>query len=90
MRVFSQLDYAEEYFVDSVNNELYLAINGSQVPPKQLGVVTLQNLLSIRGDGAGPGSRPTEPARNITVRGIGFRDAGYTYMNPHGNPGGGE
>ena len=52
--------------------------------------VTLQSLLSIRGDGAGPSSLPSEPARAITVRGIGFRDAGYTYMNPHGNPGGGD
>ena len=61
-------------------------------PPKdlQLGAVTLQNLLSIRGDGAGPAGLPTEPAKDITVRGVGFRDAGYTYMSPHGNPGGGD
>ena len=30
------------------------------------------------------GTPLSEPARDITVRGIGFRDAGYTYMNPHG------
>ena len=82
----------EEYFVDAVQNELYLAYNGTGKPPPslKLGAVTLQNLLSIRGDGAGPGSLPTKVAENISVVGIGFRDAGYTYMNPHGNPGGGD
>jgi hypothetical protein len=52
--------------------------------------VTLQNLIAIIGDGAGPSGLPSTPARNITVRGIGFRDAGYTYMNPHGAPSGGD
>ena len=57
----------------------------------QLGVVRLQNLLRIEGAGAGPTAVPGQssgwkPATNITVRGIGFRDAGYTYLAPHGAP----
>ena len=61
----------------------------------QLGVVRLQNLLRIEGAGAGPTAVPGqssgwEPATNITVRGIGFRDAGYTYLAPHGAPSGGD
>jgi len=61
----------EEYFVDAVQNELYLAYNGTGKPPPslKLGAVTLQNLLSIRGDGAGPGSLPTKVAENISVVG---------------------
>ena len=52
----------------------------------------LQNLLSIKGDGVGPEAKakPSRVARDITIRGVGFRDAGYTYMNPHGMPGGGD
>ena len=34
--------------------------------------------------------RPKASTATITVRGVGFRDAGYTYMSPHGNPGGGD
>ena len=72
--------------MDDAKNELYFAYNGTGMPPPtlQLGAVMLQNLLSIRGTGAGPSAGPTESASNITVRGVGFRDAGYTYMNPHG------
>ena len=51
----------------------------------------LQNLLSIQGEGAGPTAKakPASLAKDITIRGIGFRDAGATYMSPHGMPGGG-
>lgn len=89
--LLSETDEGDEYFVDAATRTLYLAYNGTGKPPTslQLGAVTLQSLLSIRGDG-GPESLPTEPAKDITVRGVGFRDAGYTYLNPHGNPGGGD
>ena len=58
------------------------AYNGTTVTPPptfKLGAVMLQNLLQIHGDGAGPTGPPTRPAANISVRGLGFRDAGYTY-----------
>ena len=47
-------------------------------PTYKLGAVVLQNLLQIVGEGAGPGGPPTKAAGNISVLGLGFRDAGYT------------
>ena len=93
--LLAELDEAEEYFVDEVEGDLYFVWNGTagQQPPRgngsKLGVVTLQNLLSIQGEGAGPEAKavPRALARDITIRGIGFRDAGASYMNPHGMPG---
>jgi len=35
-----------------------------------MGAMPLQNLLQIKGDGAGPTALPTRPAKNITIRGI--------------------
>ena len=55
----------------------------------------LQNLLRIEGASAGPTAVPGktagwQPAQNITIRGIGFRDAGWTVLAPHGAPSGGD
>eukprot|EP01047_Picozoa_sp_COSAG01_P027594 COSAG01_NODE_1826_length_9132_cov_12.328684_3_plen_247_part_00 len=93
--LLAELDEAEEYFVDEAHGDLYLLYNGTSQPPSgnksKLGVVVLQNLLSVQGEGAGPTAKaePTSLAQDITIRGIGFRDAGATYMSPHGMPGGG-
>lgn len=94
--LLSELDEAEEYWVDQQGKTLYFMFNGTGRPPSgnqsKLGAVTLQNLLRVQGEGAEPGAKatPTRVARDITIRGIGFRDAGATYMNPHGMPGGGD
>merc|ERR1719331_937595 len=50
-----------------------------ETPPdgnnSKLAVVTMQNLLAIVGEGAGIGAKgePTKVARDITIRGVGFR-----------------
>ena len=53
--------------------------------------------MTIRGTNAHParsGSPPSfadfVPAANISFVGIGFRDAAYSYLAPHGNPSGGD
>ena len=60
-----------------------------------LGIVRLQNLLRVVGGGASPtavpGSSPGwHPVKDVTIRGIGFRDAGFSYLAPHGVPSGGD
>ena len=95
---------AEEWFFNRTTRTLYFypnrtVTNGTTpMPPTEadsgkLAVVHLQNLLRIEGEGAGPSAVPGKsagwrPARNITVRGLGFRDAGWTVLAPHGAPSG--
>ncbi len=59
----------------------------------KLAAVHLRNLVRVEGEGAGPTAVPGrsagwKPAQNITFRGIGFRDAGWTVLAPHGAPSG--
>ena len=72
-------------------SQLYFFPNGTGNSTVPLVAVTLQNLISIQGDGAGPAADPAtiRPVKNITILGIELRDAGYTYLNPHGAPSGG-
>ena len=89
--LFEELDSASEWFYDRRARKLYLAFNGTGSPANTSFVaVVLQSLLSVRGDDAGPRAPPTKPARNISIRGIGFRDAGYSYLARHGAPSGGD
>ena len=101
--LLAELDQAEEYWVNQQTRTLYYVHNtthsaaAASPPPaagnqSRLGVVLLQNLLNIRGHGVALAARaqPSQVARDITIRGIGFRDAGVTYMNPHGMPSGGD
>ena len=51
-------------------------------------------LLSIRGTyaaaaGAAASAPPTDAVRNVTIRGLGFRDGAPTVLEPHGIPSGG-
>ena len=72
--LLAELDEAEEYFVDEEKGRLYVVHNGTGAPPtgnaSRLGVVVLQNLLSIQGEGAQPEAKaePTAVARDITIR----------------------
>lgn len=102
--LLAELDVQEEWYYNSSSRMLYFYPNRTNAtggPPTEqelggkLGVVRLQNLLRIEGGAAGPTAVPGKsagwkPARNITIRGIGFRDAGYTYLAPHGVPSGGD
>ena len=72
--LLAELDQAEEYFVDEEKGRLYVVHNGTGSPPtgnaSRLGVVVLQNLLSIQGEGGQPEAKaePTAVARDITIR----------------------
>ena len=104
--LLAELDAKEEWYYNKTSRTLYFFPNRTvaatnATPPTQkdtggpLAIVRLQNLLSVQGAGAGPTAVPGtsagwNPAKNITVRGIGFRDAGYTYLAPHGAPSGGD
>ena len=55
---------------------------GACAPPSEGFVLTrLRTLLSMNGSAE-------KPIRNITITGVGFRDARATYMDPHGVPSG--
>ena len=55
---------------------------GGCAPPSEGFVLTrLRTLLSMNGSAE-------KPIRNITITGVGFRDARATYMDPHGVPSG--
>jgi hypothetical protein len=95
--LLAELDAKNEYFISALSKKLYLFYNGTGAPPAErtLVVPTLQTLLSIKGSystgggdpAAGP---PTQPVSNITIRGIGFRDAAPTFLEKHGIPSGGD
>jgi hypothetical protein len=103
--LLAELDVPEEWYFNHSTRTLYYYPNRTNDatghhPPTggelggRLGVVRLQNLLRIEGAAAGPAAVPGHsagwhPASNITVRGIGFRDAGSTILAPHGVPSGG-
>ena len=104
--LLAELDVEEEWYFNSSSRTLYFfpnrtLTNGTApTPPTEkdsgkLAVVRLQNLLRIQGAGAGPTAVPGKsagwnPARNITLRGLGLRDAGWTVLSPHGAPSGGD
>ena len=86
--VFEELDSPGEWWYDEVTRKLYVYPNttspeagatlGAGSPPSpslEFVVPQLSELLGVRGS-------QQQPARNITVRGLGFRDARYTYMDP--------
>ena len=83
--VFEELDYPGEYYYDEVNRKLYLFYNGTGMPPTdiQFAVTNVKTLVRIMGT-------QQKPVVDLTMRGIGFRDTAYTYMDPHGMPSGGD
>ena len=83
--VFEALDAPNEWFFSKSDRHLYVYYNGTGAPPKDLQFIGLsqQSLISMQGT-------QEKPVRNITVSGINFRDAAYTYMTPHGVPSGGD
>ena len=93
--VKDELDAPNEFFIDRSRpgGALLFVPNCSAAaareapecaPPSEGFVLTrLRTLLSINGSAG-------KPVRNITVTGVGFRDARATYMDPHGVPSGGD
>ena len=92
-------DAEGEFFYDKATRLLHLRPNttgttasttsssaaDSQAPPPTEGWVVpqLKQLLRVVGT-------PTAPVKNVTVRGVGFRDSAYTYLDEWGIPSGGD
>lgn len=81
-----ELDAANEFFLDRRTAELFYIFNSSSsggtstTPPASGFVFTrLRTLLSLNGTAAAP-------VTNVTISGLGFRDARATYMDPHVRP----
>jgi hypothetical protein len=98
--ILAELDAPNEYWADPDASVLYLFHNATPgTPPPRDGpalvVPVLQQLVTVRGDydtarGSAAAAPPTRPVANITIRGIGFRDAARTVLEPHGVPSGGD
>ena len=83
--VREELDAANEYFYDASKKELLFAYNGTGSPPSSDAVVVpqLANFVELRGS-------QERPIRNVTIRGITVRASRPTFMDPRGNPSGGD
>ena len=83
--VFEELDNPGEFFFDADAGELYLYHNGTGAPPKSASVVApqLKVLLNMSGT-------QWAPVRNVSVTGITYTAAAYTYVEPHGVPSAGD
>ena len=83
----TRLDAPNEWFFDSDSHRLYLWYNSSTPktpPPASLEFVatSLKEMIGMRGT-------MNAPIRDVTIRGVGFRDAAATFMEPWGVPSGG-
>ena len=86
--VFAELDAPNEFFLDKANAKLYYfhndtatagagAASGGAPPSDGFEATRYATLISVNGTKAAP-------ATDITINGVGFRDAKATYMAPHG------
>jgi len=88
--IFEELDAANEFFLDRASKILYYVHNASlgvKPPANGFAFPLAEKILHIEGEG---GEVMTQTASNISVLGLGFRDAVATYLAPHGVPSGGD
>ena len=78
-KVFELLDGPNEYYFSPEAQQLYFYYNGTGKPSGDLVATKLQTYVSIEGT-------LKAPVKNITIRGIAFRDAAETGLEPHGVP----
>ena len=83
--VFEELDHPGEFFFNESTLELFLWHNGTGPPPPTAELVApqLQVLLNVTGT-------QWDPVANVSVDGVTFRAAAYTYLEPHGVPSAGD
>eukprot|EP00005_Dracoamoeba_jomungandri_P000463 CAMPEP_0174252392 /NCGR_PEP_ID=MMETSP0439-20130205/1880_1 /TAXON_ID=0 /ORGANISM="Stereomyxa ramosa, Strain Chinc5" /LENGTH=754 /DNA_ID=CAMNT_0015332915 /DNA_START=107 /DNA_END=2368 /DNA_ORIENTATION=+ len=83
--VFEELDSPGEWFFDEYTQQLFLWYNssGAPKPADEFVVTNLKIMVSLVGS-------QSSPVKNVLFQGLGFRDAAYTYLDPHGMPSGGD
>ena len=81
------LDQAQEWFYAPATHELTVQLNGTDVDPSKLGIrwIVPQLRQLVRIVGSGPA-----PVANVSLVGVGLRDAAYTYLDAWGVPSGGD
>ena len=86
VNVFEELDIPNEFYFDAASKKLYIFWNETDASPPasvKFVVPTLRRLITVVGTQG-------KPAEDIAIRGLGFRDAHHTYMDPWGVPSGGD
>ena len=84
--LLEELDYPNEWWYDLGDKKLYYFQNTTEAkaPPTEGWVGTsVKVLLNVSG------TKET-PVTGVTVKGITFRDAAPTFMDPHGMPSAGD
>ena len=87
--VFEEIDSPREWFFNESTRTLYYQPNATAVnattglPTGDFVATGAKVLINITGT-------QDQPVQNITITGLTFRDASYTYMDPHGLPSGGD
>jgi hypothetical protein len=82
--VFEELDAPAEWFHDAAANELFVVWNATGAPPST-GWYATQHMVLINATG----SQGT-PVRNISLVGLGVRDAAASFFEPRGLPSSGD
>lgn len=77
------LDAENEYWFDETAQELHFYYNGTGPPPSEAVVPKLANLIELQGAQA-------YPVRNVSLVGLTFTANRPTFMEPRGNPSGGD
>ena len=88
--VFEEWDAPNEWWFDERTRCLYYYYNGTAEGPVptipadvKFEATNVKGLVSIVAD-------MSAPAVNISIKGIGFKDTMYTYLDPHEMPSGGD
>ena len=84
--LMAELDAPNEYFYNASTGLLYLYWNGTAVspgPPSEVIVPKLANFIEVRGTQA-------YPVVNVTIQGLNITQSRPTFLDPRGNPSGGD
>jgi hypothetical protein len=85
--VFEELDNPGEFYHDEKTGKLYFFHNATAgtPPPATASFVVPQAKILLNVSGT-----QWSPVKNVTIHGVKFTAAAYTYMDPHGVPSGGD
>ena len=83
--IMEELDNPGEFFFDKKTSQLYLYHNGTGAPPASATVVVPQKQVLVNVSGT-----QFKPVTDVSLVGITYSGAAYTYMEPHGVPSAGD